>query len=178
MNNTKPIHLRSDEYNSYIEECKEKYAVQTGELTLKEKHIIDRCGLDYGLTIDEKLKAANYEEPTLDHNLILRIKGPFTLPEQSSFHSEHGPLRIRPYVIHESATADRLQEIAESLFAKELVKSVVPIDTEYLYDALRETAFNISMEEIVKLGAGFQIIQVEFDKDGHFKAIELDESNY
>ncbi len=177
MNNTKPIHLRSDEYNSYIEECKEKNIVREGDLTPEEKGIIYRCGLDYGLTIDEKVGAAVFEPLKKDHNIILRIKGPFTLPELASFTSERGMVKIRPFIIHENAAAVRFHQIAEDLHKKEMITSVVPIDAEYLYEALRETAFNIAMEQVVALGVGFQIIQIEFDENGHFKAMELDESH-
>lgn len=178
MLNTKPIRLRSDEYNTYIEECKEKYVSLKGDLTPTEKGILYRCGLDYGLTFDEKTGAKPFDHDTSDYNIILRIKGPFTVPHQAQFNSEHGVVKVRPYIIHESATAARLKEVADDLFKKELVSSVVPIDVEYLLEALRESAFNIAMEEVVKLGGGFQIIQIEFDENGHFKALELDESHY
>jgi hypothetical protein len=178
VNNTKPIHLRNDEYNSYIEECKEKLTIKEGELTLEEKHVIYRCGVDYGLTFDASVVTENYEIAQRDYNIILRVKGPYTLPEQASFSSEHGVIKVRPYIIHEFVSAQRLKFISEDIFAKDLVDSVVPIDGEYIYEALRESAFTIAMEEVVKLGTGFQILQIEFDTIGHFKAIELDESHY
>lgn len=178
MLNTKPIHLRSDEYNAYIDENKERFVLAKGDITAAEKGIIYRCSLDYGLTFDEEIGAKIYVNDTLDYNIIFRIKGPFTLPAQAQFNSEHGVVKIRPYIIHESAAAARLKVIAEDIMQKELVSSVVPIDSEYLYEALRESAFNISMEEVVELGIGFQIVQVEFDNNGHFKAVELDESHY
>ena len=178
MLNTKPIHLRSDEYNTYIEENKEKFVSITGDITSAEKGIIYRCALDYGLTFDEKVGAQIFDHDPSDYNIIFRIKGPFTVPQQAQFNSEHGVVKVRPYIIHESATAARLKEVADGLFKKELVTSVVPIDAEYLLEALRESAFNIAMEEVVKLGTGFQIIQIEFDENGHFKAVELDESHY
>ena len=178
MNNTKPVHLRNDEYNDYIEDAKIPYVVKEGELSAEEKNLIYRCGVDYALEVDEKAGAVAFAQPKSDHNIILRIKGPFTLPESTQFASEGGPLMLKPYIIHETATTIRLKEIAEDIYKKELIKSVVPIDAEYIYEALRETAFNISMEEVVALGVGFQIIQVEFDENGHFKAMELDESHY
>lgn len=178
MLNTKPIHLRSDEYNTYIEENKEKFISIVGDLTPAEKGIIYRCTLDYGLTFDKKVEAEPFDHDPSDYNIIFRIKGPFTLPTQAQFNSEHGMIKVRPYIIHESATAARLKAVAEDLFKKEFVSSVVPIDADYLHEALRESAFNIAMEEVVKLGTGFQIIQIEFDENGHFKAIELDESHY
>jgi hypothetical protein len=178
MLNTKSIHLRSDEYNAYIEENKELFKSIEGDITEAEKGIIYRCALDYGLTFDEKVGARIFDRDTFDYNIIFRIKGPFTLPPHAQFNSEHGMVKVRPYIIHESATAARLKEVADDLFKKELVSSVAPIDAEYLLEALRESAFNISMEEVVKLGVGFQIIQIEFDENGHFKAIELDESHY
>ncbi len=176
--NTKPIHLRIDEFNDYIEECKEKCIIDQGEITPKEKNLLYRCGVDYGLTINKKVGVAAFEQLKLDHNLILRIKGPFTLPLQAQFTSERGAVNIRPYIIHESAASQRLHSIANDLHEKELISSVVPIDAEYIYEALRETAFNIAMEEAISLGNGFQIIQIEFDENGHFKAVELDESDY
>lgn len=174
----KPIHLRNDEYNNYIQEFKERCVVKTGEITLEEKGIIYRCGVDYGLTINEKLQAKSFDYPPCDYNIIFRIKGPFTLPREARFASDHGVVKVRPYVIQEYISAQRLHMIAGELHKNEMVNSVVPIDEEYLYEALRETAFTISMEEVVKLGVGFQIVQVEFDENGHFKAVELDESHY
>jgi len=178
MNNTKPVHLRNDEFNDYIEDAKIPYLVIKGALTDEEKNLIHRCGVDYALDVSEKVEAVVSVKQKSDHNIILRIKGPFTLPESTRFASEGGPLTIRPYVIHETAATIRLREIAEELHKDALLESVVPIDVEYIYEALRETAFNISMEEVLALGGGFQIIQIEFDENGHFKAMELDESHY
>jgi len=178
MNNTKPIHLRNDEFNDYIEDAKIPYVVKQGALSAEERNLIYRCGVDYALDVNEKVGAIAYVKPKSDHNIILRIKGPFTLPERTQFASEGGVLTIQPYSIHETAATIRLREVAEDLHKNALIKSPVPIDAEYIYEALRETAFNISMEEATALGAGFQIIQVEFDENGHFKAVELDESHY
>lgn len=178
MINTKPIHLRSDEYNEYIEECKQPYVVQTGELDPSEKNIIYRTGVDYGLEIHEALGAKGFTPDPKDYNIIFRIKGPFTMPDTASFTTERGVIKVRPYVIHESATAQRLKEVAEDLVKREMVGSPVPIDAEYMHEALRETAFTIAMEEVVRLGKGFQIVQIDFDTNGHFKALELDETHY
>ena len=178
MNNTKPIHLRSDEYNGYIEECKERIHEEKREYTREEKYVISRCGVDYALTFDEKICASETDTPAKNYNIIFRIKGPFTLPEEARFTFERGSVMVRPYIIHETASAIRLRVIAEEICTKKQVSSVVPIDQEYLYEALRETAFNISMEEVVQLGKGFQIVQIEFDERGHFKSLELDESHY
>ncbi|MCX6732802.1 MAG: hypothetical protein NTV98_04660 [Candidatus Roizmanbacteria bacterium] len=178
MNIIKPIHLRNDEFNNYIQEFKEKCVLNEGEVTPEEKGIVYRCGVEYGLTIDEKFQAKSFDYPLQDYNIIFRIKGPFTLPREARFSSDHGMVKVRPYIIQEYISAQRLHMIAQELYDKEIVSSVVPIDKEYLYEALRETAFNISMEEVVKLGVGFQIVQIEFDENGHFKAVELDESHY
>ena len=178
MDNTKPVHLRNDEFNDYIEDAKIPYVIKEGELSTEEKNLIHRCGVDYALDVDEKIGAVAFTRPKSDHNIILRIKGPFTLPESTRFDSEGGPLTLQPYIIHETATTIRLRKIAEDLHENKFVTSVVQIDAEYIYEALRETAFNISMEEVMALGQGFQIIQIEFDENGHFKAMELDESHY
>ena len=178
MNNTKPIHLRSDEYNGYIEECKVRINEEKRVYTPEEMYIISRCGVDYALTFDEKICASETPSPEKNYNIIFRIKGPFTLLPEARFTFERGSVMVRPYIIHETASALRLQVIAEEIYIKKQVSSVVPVDKEYIYEALRETAFNISMEEVVQLGKGFQIVQIEFDERGHFKSLELDESDY
>lgn len=178
MNTPRPIHLRSDEYNDYFEEYKEQCIVREGEFTNEEKHIIHRCGVDYGLEINEKVGSQNYAKDMYDYNIIMRVKGAYTLPQNAQLNTEHGPMSIRPYTIHESATAQRLKTLAQNLITEKMVESVVPIDSDYLYEALRESAFNIAMEDVAQLGAGFQILEVEFDANGHFKAIELDETHY
>jgi hypothetical protein len=176
MINTKPIHLRNDEYNDYIQEYKEPFVVLKRALTPEEKNIVYRTGLDYGLEISPELDAQSYVPDPKDYNIIFRIKGPFTLPESVQWNGERGTVNIRPYIIHESATAERLKEIAEDCIQKEMVDAPIPIDVEYLHEALRESSFTISMEEVLRLGKGFQIVQVEFDEQGHFKAFELDET--
>lgn len=178
MIHTKPIHLRTDEFNAYIEEYKQKFVEKEGPISEEEKHIIHRCGVDYGLEINEKVGSQNYVKDMHDYNIIMRVKGTYTLPQNAQLSTEHGPMSIRPYMIHESATAQRLKTIAQNLITEKMVESVVPIGSEYLYEALRESAFTIAMEDVLKLGVGFQIIQVEFDDDGHFKAVELDETHY
>jgi hypothetical protein len=62
------------------------------------------------------------------------------------------------------------------LYDKKWITSPIPVDSEYMYEALRETLFNMEMEEVTKMGVGFQILQIEFDENGHFKVLELDES--
>lgn len=176
--NTKPIYLRPDEYNNYIQESKEELMVTQGEISEEEKNLISRCGVDYGLTIDKRVANSAFQKPKKDYNIVFRIKGPFTLPAESTFVSELGSVRVKPYVIHESASAQRLKVVAKALCDNAYVSSEVSIDEEYLYEALCETAFTISMEDVVALGISFQIIQVEFDENGHFKATELDEVNY
>jgi len=176
MINTKPLHLRNDQYNDYIQEWKKPYEVRTGDLSAEEKNIVHRTGVDYGLEMNPTLDAKEFVSDPKDYNIILRIKGAYTLPDSATFSSEHGAITVRPYIIHESATAARLKAIAEDLLAREMVTSPVAIDSEYLHEALRESAFNIAMEEVVRLGTGFQIVQVEFDETGHFKAFELDET--
>ncbi len=176
MINTKPVHFRNDEYNDYIEEFKQPFVVLQGDLTPEEKNIVYRTGLDYGLEISPALQAQSFVPDSKDYNIILRIKGPFSLPESAQLNTEHGTVNVRPYIIHESATAARLKTVAEEMIQKTLVSSPVAIDSEYLHEALREVAFTIAMENVVRLGNGFQIIQIEFDERGHFKAFELDET--
>jgi len=174
----KPIHLRNDEYNTYIQEYKEKLLLTEGALTSEEKNIIFRCGLDYGLIVDEKVGVINITQPQKDYNVVFRIKGPYTLPKQAQFSSGNGTVRVKPFILHELAWAKRFVQIAKDIYEKKLITSVVPIDEEYIYEALRDTAFTIAMEEVIALGPGFQIIQIEFDENGHFKTIELDEWHY
>jgi len=177
MINTKPIHLRRDEFNSYIEENKMKLIIsEESVITEEEKRVIERCGIDYGLTIDPSLTTETVKKKQRKYNIILRIKGNFTLPEQDQFRSENGAVVITPYVIHDGISSTRFHIIAQYLCEKELVSSPIPVDEEYMYEALRETSFNAEMEEITQMGIGLQILQIEFDNDGHFKVIELDES--
>lgn len=177
MNNSKPIHLRRDEFNTYIEENKVKLDVsEQNIITEEEKLIVERCGIDYGLIIDSTLTPGKVKKEQRKYNLILRIKGTFTLPEQAQFRSENGSVVITPYIIHDGILSQRLHIVAEILYDKKLASSPVPVDVEYMYEALRETSFNREMEEIVKIGTGFQILQIEFDENGHFKVLELDES--
>lgn len=177
MIDTKPIHLRRDEFNTYIEENKMKLIVsEESIITDAEKLVIERCGIDYGLTIDPSLTTEMVCKKQRKYNIILRIKGNFTLLEQAQFRSENGAVVIIPYIIHDGISSTRFHIIAKYLCEKELVSSPIPVDEEYMYEALRETSFNVEMEEITKMGMGFQILQIEFDVDGHFKVIELDES--
>ena len=173
----KPIHLRRDEFNTYIEENKTKLDVSKEIIiTEEEKLIVERCGIDYGLTIDSTLAERKVKKEQRKYNIIFRIKGTFTLPEQAQFRSENGSVMITPFIIHDSILSQRLHIVAEIVCDKKLISSSVPVDVEYMYEALRETSFNMEMEEIVKIGTGFQILQIEFDENGHFKVLELDES--
>lgn len=177
MTSSKPIHLRRDEFNTYIEENKIKLDVSEEIIiTEEEKLTVERCGVDYGLTIDPSLVPENIKKEQKRYNIILRIKGSLTLPEQAQFRSENGSVVITPYIIHDDISSKRLHIVAKILHEKKLISSPVPVDVEYMYEALRETIFNLEMEEITAIGAGFQILQIEFDANGHFKVLELDES--
>lgn len=177
MINTKPIHLRKDEFNSYIEENKTTLAIsEESAISNEENKVIDRCGVDYGLTIDPSLTTEMVRKEQRKYNIIFRIKGNFTLPERTQFRSENGAVVITPYIIHDDISSKRFHIVAKYLCEKKLVSSPVSIDEEYIYETLRETSFNMEMEEITKMGTGFQIVQIEFDADGHFKVLELDES--
>lgn len=177
MITTKPIHLRRDEFNTYIEENKMKLVVSEKKtITEEEKQVVVRCGMDYGLTMDSTLTPGNTKEERKKYNCILRIKGSLTLPEQAPFRSENGSVLVTPYIIHDSISSKRFRIVAKNLCEKELVSSPVSVDEEYIYEALRETSFIMDMEEISQMGTGFQIWQIEFDENGHFKVLELDES--
>lgn len=177
MTALKPIHLRRDEFNRYIEENKVKLVVsEENKISAEEKQVIERCGVDYGLPIDQSLTTKIEEKEQKRYNIILRVKGNFTLPSQAHFRSENGAIIISPYVIHEAVSTIRSRILAKKLCEKNLVSSPVPMDEEYMYEALRETLFTREMEEIAKMGTGFQIMQVEFDENAHFKTLELDES--
>lgn len=177
MNTSKPIHLRSDEFNTYIEENKKSLIVdESVTITNREKQVIEHCGIDYGLVTDKSLTPNNTKQEQKKYNLILRVKGDFTVPDQAQFRSENGLVTITPYIIHDNISSKRFHIVAKELIDKKLVSSPVSIDEEYIYEALRETSFTVDMEEITRMGTEFQILQIEFDQDGHFKVIELDES--
>jgi hypothetical protein len=177
MTNIKPIHLRRDEFNTFIEENKLPLMVdESASITNREKQVIEHCGVDYGLETDKTLVPDNSKNELIKYNIIMRIKGNFTLPNQAQFRSENGPVIITPYIIHDDISSKRYHIVAKELIDKKLVSSPVTIDEEYMYEALRETSFTVDMEEITRMGTEFQILQVEFDTDGHFKVIELDES--
>jgi len=179
MKDIQSIHLRSDEYNRYIEDYKEKCAFEENNIILQEEWaVVARCCEDYGLTqktIHELPKhGADIEK---QYSIILYVKGQFTLPEHVSFATERGNIVMRPFIIHDTEVAKRMHIVAHLLFSSKELISPIEIDEEYIYEALRETSFTMALEEIEKWGKTKQSLKVSFDDDGHFKAIELDESN-
>lgn len=177
MTEIKPIRLRKDEINDYIEDNKMQLVVdEESAISESEKAVVVRCGVDYGLTIDESLTPQQGKKSQDTYNIILRIKGGYTMPEKSRFRSENGMVTIIPLIIHDGLSIKRFHKVAKELCKNAWVSSPVAIDDEYMYEALRETSFNMEMEEVTRLGPGFQLWQVEFDENGHFTVFELDES--
>lgn len=173
------IRLRNDEFNRYIQDYKEKCMFdESAFISSEEWAVVARCCEDYGLsqkTVHELRSQGEDEEKRF--SIILYIKGNFTLPEYTSFTTERGNVVLRPFIIHDTHVAKRMHIVANLLFSTKELTSPVEIDEEYIYEALRETSFTMALEEIEKWGKAMQSLQISFDEDGHFKAIELDESN-
>lgn len=172
------IRLRNDEYNRYIQDYKEKCLFDESILISPEEWaVVARCCEDYGLSQQTKhelrSRGANDEDR---FSIILYIKGNFTLPEYTSLTTERGNVALRPFIVHDTQVAKRMHIVANLLVSSKELISPVEIDEEYIYEALRETSFTMALEEIEKWGKMMQSLQISFDEDGHFKAIELDES--
>lgn len=161
MDTVKQIHLRNDEYNHYIQEYREECTFdETEAITPVEWAVVERCCKDYGLT--QKSVNTTHKEEAKDgrYSIILYIKGRFTLAKNVSFKTDSGVLAIRPFIIHDTQVAKRMRITAKLLIANKELSSPFAIDEEYVYEALRETAFTISLEEIEKWGKGMQSLQI------------------
>ncbi|MFZ2206189.1 MAG: hypothetical protein WA061_04475 [Microgenomates group bacterium] len=172
------IRLRNDEYNRYIQDYKEKCMFDESTLILPEEWaVVARCCEDYGLS--QKTTHEPHSQGGVDEkqfSIILYIKGNFTLPGYTSLTTERGNVALRPFIVHDTQVAKRMHIVANLLVSGKELISPVEIDEEYIYEALRETSFTMALEEIEKWGKETQSLQISFDEDGHFKAIELDES--
>lgn len=177
MQNTTPsIRLRSDEYNKYIQDYKEQCIFDEKKvISPQEAQVVTRCCMDYGLT-QKNPKTIGESQSNKDNSfsLVLFIKGDFTLPNEVSFASDRGVLKLRPYIIHDTVMARRMRIVAHILFETEELSSPFPMDEEYIYESLQETAFTLALEEVEKWGKGAQSLQITFDENGHFKTVDLD----
>lgn len=179
MNIIKPVHLRNDEYNHFIQDYREDCIFDVNEVILPEEWaIVARCCEDYGLTQKSAhTLPSKKEDDEKRYSIILYIKGPFTLPTNASFKTDKGNLAIRPFIVHDTQVAKRMRIVSKLLIKNDELSSPIVLDEEYVYEALRETSFTMALEEIEKWGKGMQSLQITFDEDGHFKALEFDESN-
>jgi len=176
MQDTPSVRLRNDEYNRYIQEYKEECIFdKTNKISPLEQVIIVRCCEDYGLEQKNPVvQTVDESEPEKRYSLILYVKGNYTLPAETHLSTDRGNLLVKPFIIHDTIVAQRMRIVAHLLFEKKEIESVVTIDEDYLYEALRETSFALSLEMIDKWGKGAQSLQIVFDETGHFKASDFD----
>lgn len=171
----KPIQLRPEEYSRYIQQNKLSLEPeQEGSFTIADNILVSRCCADYGLELSGDIKTEKVPDHFHEaHNIVLRIKGSYTLPRDVHVHTEAGMVPVRPLILHDQITSKHLHELSAQLIQEKKISAPMELDEEYLYEALSETWFTIAMEEVVQMGPDIQMLQVTFTKDGSFSVIPL-----
>jgi hypothetical protein len=149
-------------------------AEQDNSFTVADSTLVSRCCADYGLELKGDMKTEKVQDHAHEvHNIVLRIKGSYTLPRDVHLHTEAGMVPVRPLILHDQITSKHLHELSAELMREKKVTAPMEFDEEYLYEALSETWFTIAMEAVVDMGPDIQMLQVTFTKDGSFSVIPL-----